>query len=136
MPKQSYAEDINAAKVMISGLKANAERVSKRGLESGFVAKLEALHESARSLDNEQEDLKAKLKTKTAALETKMDELGAMMSEAGITGPQIGEANRIAKDLGEPKPSIFQNPISEAIKKRDDTHKMAEANRAFAHYRY
>ena len=26
--------------------------------------------------------LKAKLKTKTAALETKMDELGAMMSEA------------------------------------------------------
>ena len=40
-----YAEDINAAKVMISGLKA-------------------------------------KLKTKTAALETKMDELGAMMSEA------------------------------------------------------
>lgn len=45
---------------------------------------------------------------------------GAMMSEAGITGPQIGEANRIAKDLGEPKPSIFQNPISEAIKKRDD----------------
>ena len=82
MPKQSYAEDINSAKVMISGLKANAERVSKRGLESGFVAKLEALHESARSLDNEQEDLKAKLKTKTAALETKMDELGAMMTEA------------------------------------------------------
>lgn len=45
---------------------------------------------------------------------------GAMMSEAGITGPQIGEAKRLAEDLGESKPSIFQNPISEAIKKRDE----------------
>ena len=45
---------------------------------------------------------------------------GAMMSEAGITGPQIGEAKRLAEDLGESKPSIFQNPITEAIKKRDD----------------
>jgi hypothetical protein len=36
----------------------------------------------ALGLDNEQEDLKAKLKTKTAALDTKMSELDAMMSEA------------------------------------------------------
>lgn len=28
------------------------------------------------------------------------------------------------------------NPKSAAIKKRDDTHKMAEANKAFAHYRW
>jgi small subunit ribosomal protein S7 len=28
------------------------------------------------------------------------------------------------------------NDRGAAVKKRDDTHKMAEANRAFAHYRY
>ncbi len=33
-------------------------------------------------LDNLQEDLKAKLKTKTAELDDKIEELGKMMSEA------------------------------------------------------
>ena len=28
------------------------------------------------------------------------------------------------------------NGVGNAVKKRDDTHKMAEANKAFAHYRY
>ena len=28
------------------------------------------------------------------------------------------------------------NNIGAAVKKREDTHKMAEANKAFAHYRY
>jgi small subunit ribosomal protein S7 len=32
----------------------------------------------------------------------------------------------------------MKRPMSaaSAVKKRDDTHKMAEANRAFAHYRF
>ena len=28
------------------------------------------------------------------------------------------------------------NGVGNAVKKREDTHKMAEANKAFAHYRY
>ena len=28
------------------------------------------------------------------------------------------------------------NGLGSAVKKREDTHKMAEANKAFAHYRY
>ena len=28
------------------------------------------------------------------------------------------------------------NGVGSAVKKREDTHKMAEANKAFAHYRY
>ena len=28
------------------------------------------------------------------------------------------------------------NGIGASVKKREDTHKMAEANKAFAHYRY
>ena len=66
MSKNSYAEEINSAKVMISGLRSNAERLGKRGMNNEFIAKLEGAHKSALDLDNEQEDLKAKLKTKTA----------------------------------------------------------------------
>jgi hypothetical protein len=39
---------------------------------------------------------------------------GAMMSEAGITGPQIGEANRIAEGLKNP-PGIVGGAVSNAI---------------------
>jgi hypothetical protein len=40
------------------------------------------LQVTAMSLDNEQEDLKAKLKTKTAELDSKIDGILKMMSEA------------------------------------------------------
>ncbi|MBN2041825.1 MAG: hypothetical protein JW864_17450 [Spirochaetes bacterium] len=36
----------------------------------------------AMSIDNEQEDLKAQLKMKTASLDTKVNELGKMLSES------------------------------------------------------
>ena len=64
MRKESYAELINSAKVMVSGLKLNTERVGKRGITGEFINKLESIQKSAMDLDNEQEDLKAKLKTK------------------------------------------------------------------------
>ena len=82
MRKESYAEIINSAKVMLSGLKLNTERVGKRGITGEFITKLESIQKTAMDLDNEQEDLKAKLKTKTAELEGKIEELEKMMSEA------------------------------------------------------
>ena len=33
-------------------------------------------------------------------------------------------------------PAVLSNGIGGAVKKREDTHKMAEANKAFAHYRW
>ena len=79
---KSYAEEINSAKVMLAGLKLNTERVEKRGLSADFITKLEGLHKTSQSLDDQQEDLKAKLKTQTAALDANMKVRGKMMSEA------------------------------------------------------
>lgn len=75
MSKNSYAEEINATKLMVAGLKTKSDRVAKRGISADFTSKLEALHNDARSLDNEQEALKSREKEKTAELKTKMKDL-------------------------------------------------------------
>ena len=82
MSKRSYAEVINDAKLMVSGLKSNTDRVSKRGLDKDFISKLESIMVKSQTLDNEQEDLKAKLKTKTSELDNEMMELEKLMSES------------------------------------------------------
>lgn len=82
MPKQTYAEVLNSAKVMSAGLGGHIERVSKRGISEDFIRQFESLRTDAMKLDDEQEDLKAKLKTKTAELDRRMGELLSMMSEA------------------------------------------------------
>ena len=45
--------------------------------------------------------------------------------------PEKTMAERLANELMD-----AYNKVGTAIKKREDTHKMAEANRAFAHYRW
>lgn len=44
-----------------------------------------------------------------------------------------GMMEKLAQELID---AAENNPKSAAIKKRDDTHKMAEANKAFAHYKW
>jgi predicted RNase H-like nuclease (RuvC/YqgF family) len=82
MPKRSYAETINSAKLMVSGLRSNADRVAKRGLTPEFTNGIENLQNKGMTLDNEQEDLKAKLKTKTEELDRLIEELEKLLSEA------------------------------------------------------
>ena len=36
----------------------------------------------------------------------------------------------------EARPGADSRPFGASVKRREDTHKMAEANRAFAHYRW
>ena len=45
--------------------------------------------------------------------------------------PGKGMANKLAAEIMD-----AANGVGGAVKKRDDIHKMAEANKAFAHYRY
>ena len=45
--------------------------------------------------------------------------------------PGKGMANKLAAEIMD-----AANGVSGAVKKRDDIHKMAEANKAFAHYRW
>jgi len=82
MSKNSFAETTNELKTMIAGLKANPDAVAKRGLDAEFTAKMEKNLEVLKQLDNEQESLKAKLKTKTAELDAEVANLQALYSEA------------------------------------------------------
>lgn len=80
--KISYAEIISRAQVMTTALNANAEKVAKRGLDEAFIAAMEDDRQTAKTLNDEQEKLKADLKTKTSALNDKMDALAKKYSEA------------------------------------------------------
>ncbi|HEY5508389.1 MAG TPA: hypothetical protein VIK29_06945 [Paludibacter sp.] len=82
MPKTSYAEQISKAQVMLAGLKSNAAQVARRGLDDAFLTKLEASRILAATLNDDQERLKADLKTKTAQLDATLAELEAMVSES------------------------------------------------------
>jgi len=82
MPAKTFAATTNEVKTMISGLKTNPDAVAKRGLDAEFTARMEKTLENIKSLDNEQETLKAKLKTKTAELDAELVKIHAQHSEA------------------------------------------------------
>ncbi len=82
MSKQAFSEITNNAKTMVSGLTSNADTVARRGLDAEFIAKLGETLNTINTLDNEQESLKAQLKTKTATLDATLKELKAMLSES------------------------------------------------------
>ena len=82
MARQSFAEKMNDSKLMISGVKQQSDRLSRRGLDANFVKKYERIFGDVQKLDNEQERLKATLKKKTEALRQKAKEMKALYSEA------------------------------------------------------
>ena len=78
----SYAEQISKAQVLISGLKANANQIARRGLDEAFVTRMDNNRTDATALNDEQERLKAALKMKTAELDAKLVELDLQAAEA------------------------------------------------------
>ena len=87
MSKPSYAEQISGAQVMVAGLRSNANQVNRRGIDDQFINKLDSDRITAATLNDQQEKLKADLKSKTAELDAKMAEM-----EKGVT-----EAKKIVK---------------------------------------
>jgi|SRR5665647_2086889 len=87
MSKPSYAEQLSSAQVMVAGLRGNAVQVNRRGLDEVFTNKLDANRLAAGTLNDQQEKLKADLKSKTAELDAKLAEL-----EKGVT-----EAKKVVK---------------------------------------
>lgn len=53
-----------------------------------------------------------------------------------ITFARTRKGKPMKEKLAEELLAAYKKESSQAIKKREDTHKMAEANRAFAHYRW
>ena len=67
-----------------------------------------------------------------------LDGVIAVFCAVGGVQPQSETVWRQADRYSVPR-MVFVNKMDRtgsAVKKREDTHKMAEANKAFAHYRY
>ncbi|MDO5105575.1 hypothetical protein [Capnocytophaga sp.] len=80
--KKSYAETISLTQEMISGLKLHQEAVAKRGLTEEFILELDKARQEAVALNDEQAKVKAQLKAKTEALNSKMDDIYKKLGEA------------------------------------------------------
>ncbi|HEX2955064.1 MAG TPA: hypothetical protein VHR47_13925 [Bacillota bacterium] len=78
----AFSERIVSNKVMIANIKANQERLTPWGISAEYVAKMETLYTEIQSMDNQHEALKAQLKTMTADLDGKMEELETMFRNA------------------------------------------------------
>ena len=82
MSKPTYAEQISGAQVMVAGLRGNAAQVNRRGIDDQFINKLDSDRLTAATLNDQQEKLKADLKSKTAELDAKMAEMDKEFAEA------------------------------------------------------
>ena len=82
MATKSYPKEISDAQVMLSGVKANQSVLEKRGIDKTFTSDLDKVITACVALNNEQEELKARLKTKTEELNKQMAELKKKTAEA------------------------------------------------------
>jgi len=82
MSVYTYASQFVATKVMLSGLKANQAVLSKRGITPEFIAEFETIYQAVLEVDNEQEALKARLKTKTHEFLTLFKQMQQFQHEA------------------------------------------------------
>jgi hypothetical protein len=87
MATKTYAQTISDTTVMAKGIRNNQGVLSKRQIDAAFADSLQTDIDTAVTLNNEQETLKAKLKEKT-------EQLDAVM--ATLT-KKAGEARRIIK---------------------------------------
>lgn len=75
----SLAQQLTDARLMAEGIKKRADVVSKVGLDEAKATEIESLSQNLAALDNEQEELKALLKTKTAELSATQKKLKEVM---------------------------------------------------------
>ena len=80
--KKSYSQEISDAQVMLSGIRANQNVLSERKINNDFANDLQSIIESCVNLNNEQEQLKARLKEKTQELNKHLEELQTKTKEA------------------------------------------------------
>ncbi|AFL98346.1 hypothetical protein [Ornithobacterium rhinotracheale] len=80
MAKKSYSENITLAKVMADGLSRYKSNLPA-GVKESQISELESLRQTIETLNSEQEKLKADLKTKTQALDAKLNELQKLYAE-------------------------------------------------------
>ena len=81
LPKKAFGVKLDKAGLMVGGARNNQERVSRRGIDETFLSDYESTLSRVRVLNQEQEKLKADLKSKTEELENAMEKLNKGFSE-------------------------------------------------------
>ena len=129
-------------KLMIGGKKAVARRIVYKALEE-FAARVKTdspIEAFEQALDNAKPSLEVKTRRIGGAnyqvpVEIPNDRRAAMAMQWIITNSRSKPGRAMADALATELADCFNNQGA-TIKKKDDTHRMAEANRAFAHYKW
>ena len=129
-------------KMMIGGKKAVARRIVYRALEEFAVkAKVDSpLEGFEQALENAKPSLEVKTRRIGGAnyqvpVEIPSERRAAMAMQWIITNSRTKPGRKMADALASELVDCFNNQGA-TIKKKDDTHRMAEANKAFAHYKW
>ena len=127
--------------MMIQGKKSTAERIMYDALASiEDRSKQEGLKMFKQALDNVKPAVEVKSRrvggsTYQVPVEVRPDRRTSLSMRwiiaAARRRPERSMADKLAAELLD-----AANNRGSAVKKREDTHKMAEANKAFAHYRW
>jgi small subunit ribosomal protein S7 len=129
-------------KVMIDGKKSTARRLVYNAVEK-FAKRIKAedpLAAFEQALENAKPQLEVKSRriggaTYQVPIEIPADRRTSMAMKWIITHSREKAGRSMEEALAMELADCFQNQGS-TIKKKDDTHRMAEANRAFAHYKW
>jgi small subunit ribosomal protein S7 len=144
LPDPKYSDRVVAKLVniiMLDGKKSTAERALYNALD--LVAKRaneEAVKVLKKSLDNIKPMLEVKSRrvggsTYQVPVEVRADRRNSLAMRWLIKYANDRSEKTMTDKLAGEILDAFNNRGA-AVKKREDTHKMAEANRAFAHYRW
>ena len=82
MGTTTYAETLAAAQLISAGMRANLDKLAKRGMDAGFIAGMDGSAQKVAELNAEQEALKTRLKVKTSELESALADLKSQISES------------------------------------------------------
>ncbi|MBI2742697.1 MAG: 30S ribosomal protein S7 [Chlamydiales bacterium] len=129
-------------KVMKDGKKTTARRIFYNALDK-FVKRVKAedpLTAFEQALENAKPTLEVKSRriggaTYQVPVEISPDRRTSMASNWIIAHAQQKAGRSMEEGLASELADCYQNQGA-TIKKKDDTHRMAEANRAFAHYKW
>jgi len=128
-------------KVMVDGKKSVAERVVYGALDIlSKRTKQGPLESFEKALNNIKPDVELKSRrvggaTYQIPVEVAPERQMSLAMRWVINFSRERKGKSMAENLAQELLDAYNNTGS-AIKKRDDTHKMAEANRAFAHFRW
>jgi small subunit ribosomal protein S7 len=144
IPDPKYGDVVLAKfmnSLMFEGKKSAAERIVYGALEKiESKAKRDAIQKFHEALDNVKPALEVRSRrvggaTYQVPVEVRMDRRQALAIRWIITAARGRNENTMEERLSGELLDAANNRGT-AVKKREDTHRMAEANRAFSHYRW